>query len=195
MHWKTNPSPDSHNSTPSHQPRNPFTGLTLIPLGCEANTRPESQLNLLTLSIIARAMSVALVSGLPVPGSAGRRAPENTTSTSTRQFNRTPTARDWGVGCRAGMLGSVAVAVFVAATTESATWISPITVVVLIGPVCSVVVLPAHCCHCGGNFANSSRACAAEGSATTPSITLITWAGSPSFPQDSDATVWTSADP
>src|ERR1700722_19111674 len=156
MDWNTTPSPDSHNSTPSHQLRNAFTGLTLIPLGWEANTRPVYQLNLVTLSIIAWAMSVALVSGLPVPGSDDRRSPKNTTSTSTRQLNRTPIARDCGVGCRAGMLGSVAVAVFVAATTESATWMSPITVVVLIGPVCSVVVLPAHCCHCGGNFANSS---------------------------------------
>src|SRR5271155_1272922 len=156
MDWNTNPSPDSHNSTPSHQLRNPFTGLTLIPLGCEANTRPVDQLNLLTLSIIARAMSVALVSGLPVPGSDGRRSPKKTTSTSTMQLNWTPIARACGGGCRAGMWGSVAVAVFVTATTESATWMSPITVVVLIGPVCSVVVLPAHCSHCGGNFANSS---------------------------------------
>jgi hypothetical protein len=30
MVCKTNPSPDSHNSTPSHQLRIPFTGLTLF---------------------------------------------------------------------------------------------------------------------------------------------------------------------
>jgi hypothetical protein len=38
MDWKTNPSPDSHNSTPSHQLRNPFTGLTLFRVPTEANT-------------------------------------------------------------------------------------------------------------------------------------------------------------
>ena len=66
--------------------------------------------------------------------------------------------------------------------------------VVLIGPVCSVVVAPLQCCHCFENFANSASACAAVGNVTTPSITLITCAGSPLFHHDSEATSLTSAD-
>jgi hypothetical protein len=66
--------------------------------------------------------------------------------------------------------------------------------VVLIGPVWSVFVVPLHRCHCFENFANSASACAAVGNATTPSITLITCAGSPSFHHDSYATFLTPAD-
>src|SRR5581483_5635209 len=133
-------------------------------------------------------MSTALVSGVAEPGSDGCRSPKNTTSTSTRQFSRTPIARACGVGSSGGMLGNTDVAVLVAATIvldASATRMSLIAFVVLIGPVCSVVVVPLHFCHCWENFANSSSACAAEGNVTTPSMTLITCAGSPLFHQDS----------
>lgn len=37
MVCKTNPSPDSHNSTPSHQLTNRVTGLTLFRWGDDAN--------------------------------------------------------------------------------------------------------------------------------------------------------------
>jgi hypothetical protein len=38
MLWKTNPRPDSHSSTPSHQLRIAFIGLTLFRAPGEANT-------------------------------------------------------------------------------------------------------------------------------------------------------------
>jgi hypothetical protein len=38
MDWKTNPSPDSHSSTPSHQLRIAFIALTLFRVPTEANT-------------------------------------------------------------------------------------------------------------------------------------------------------------
>src|SRR6516165_1054894 len=145
---------------------------------------------------MACAMSMPLVSRLADPGSEERRSPKKTTATSTRQFNRTPMARACGVGCRAGMLGNTDDAVLVAATTvleASATRTSLISFVVLIGPFCSVVFVPLHRCHCTENFANSASACAADGSVTTPSITLITCAGSPLFHHDIDATSLTWA--
>src|SRR5690348_317689 len=105
-----------------------------------------------------------------------------------------PIARACGVGRRGGMLGSTDVAVLVAAMVESVVRTSLMTFVVLIGPLCSDVVMPLHCCHCWENCANSSWACAAEGSVTTPSSTTITCAGWPLFHHDSDATSFTSAD-
>lgn len=140
---------------------------------------------------------MALVLMSADPGSEGRRPPKKTTSTSTRQFDRTPIVRACGVGRRGGMLGSTDVAVLVAATMElegSATRTSLITLVVLIGPDCSVVVVPVHRYHWSEKRVNSAWACAAEGSETTPSMTLITCAGSPLFHHDSDATSLTSAD-
>jgi hypothetical protein len=86
------------------------------------------------------------------------------------------------------MLGRVDVAVLVAAIVESVTRTSLITFVVLIGPDCSDVVVPLHCCHCWENRANSACAWAAYGSVTTPSSTTITCAGSPLFHHDCDAT-------
>src|ERR1700684_3675221 len=196
MVCKTNPSPDSHNSTPSHQLRIPFTGLTLFRLSRNPNmpTCQHRQLKSLILSIIAWATSIALVSRLADPGSEERRSPKKTTWTSIRQFSWTPMARACGVGRSGGILGSTAVAVFVAATTVLVTRMSLMEFVVLIGPFCSVVVVALHCCHCCENFANSASARAAVGKVTTPSITLITWAGSPLFHHDSDATSWTSED-
>lgn len=53
-------------------------------------------------------------------------------------------------------MGSTEVAVLVAAMVVAVPRTSLMTFVVLIGPVCSEVVMPLHCCHCCENCANNA---------------------------------------
>src|ERR1700739_4779757 len=99
----------------------------------------------------------------------GRRSEKNATPTSTRQFTRTPTAR-------ALVIVKLLMASTVAASTEPAARTSLITAVGP-GPLgrSEVTVAPLQRFHCWVRVAKSASAATADASATTDSVTEITF--------------------